>query len=66
VLRFTQVFAFIAFIGGLLLTLWNLKAVWTGQRRWPAKLWSIVLVFCAFVMLWIAVTFHLIGWGVNY
>jgi CubicO group peptidase (beta-lactamase class C family) len=66
VLRFAQVFGFVAFVGGLLLALWNLKAVWTGQRRWPAKLWSIVLVFCAFVMLWIAVTFHLIGWGVNY
>ena len=45
VLRFCQVFGFVAFIGGFLLTLWNLKAVWTGKRRWPAKLWSVVLVF---------------------
>ena len=66
VLRFDQVFGFVAFIGGFLLTLWNLKAVWTGQRRWPAKLWSVVLVFSAFIMLWIAFAFHLIGWGVNY
>lgn len=66
ILRFDQVFGFIAFIGGFLLTLMNLRAVWSGQRRWPAKLWSVALVFSAFIMLWIAFAFHLIGWGVNY
>jgi CubicO group peptidase (beta-lactamase class C family) len=66
VIRFCQVFGFVAFIGGFLLTLWNLKAVWTGQRRWPAKLWSVVLVLSTFVVLWVAYQFHLIGWGVNY
>ena len=66
VIRFCQIFGFVAFIGGFLLTLWNLKAVWTGQRRWPAKLWSVVLVLSTFVVLWVAYQFHLIGWGVNY
>jgi hypothetical protein len=66
VLRFCQVFGFVAFIGGFLLTLWNLWSVWTGNRRWPAKLWSVVLVFSTFIVLWIAFEFHLIGWGVNY
>ncbi len=66
VLRFCQVFGFVAFIGGFLLTLWNLWSVWTGNRRWPAKLWSVVLVFSTFIILWIAFAFHLIGWGVNY
>ena len=65
-LRFDQVFGFVAFFGGLLLTLWNLKAVWSGERRWPAKLWSVVLALSALVVLWFAWTFHLIGWGVNY
>jgi len=40
--------------------------VWTGKRRWPAKLWSVVLVLSTFVVLWVAYQFHLIGWGVNY
>ena len=66
VLRFDQVFGFIGFIGGFLLILWNLVAVWRGDRRWPAKLWSIVLVLAAFIVLWVAVVFHLISWGVNY
>ena len=66
VLRFAQIFGFIGFVGGFALTLWNLKAVWTGQRRWPAKLWSVLLAVSAFILLWIAFVFHLIGWGVNY
>ena len=66
VLRFAQIFGFIGFVGGFALTLWNLKAVWTGQRRWPAQLWSVLLAFSAFIRLWIAFVFHLIGWGVNY
>ena len=67
IVRFDQVFGFVAFIGGFALTLWNLKAVWSGGgRRWPAKLWSLALVFAIFIVLWIAFAFHLIGWGVNY
>jgi hypothetical protein len=56
----------IAFIGGFGLMLLNLRAVWTGQRRWPAKVWSVVLAFSALITLWVAVAFNLIGFGVNY
>jgi hypothetical protein len=67
VIRFCQIFGVIAFIGGTLLILWNLLAVWRGgTRRWPAKLWSIVLALSALVVLWVALAFHLIGWGVHY
>ncbi len=66
VLHFDQVFGIIGFIGGFVLIVWNLVAVWSGRRRWPAKLWSILTVLAAFIVLWVAVVFHLIGWGVNY
>ena len=67
VLHFDQIFGFLAFVGGFLLILWNLKTVWTaGDRRWPAKLWSIVLALSGVVVLWVAFAFHLISWGVNY
>ena len=66
VLRFDQFFGIIGFIGGFLLIVWNLVAVWSGRRRWPAKLWSVVMVLAALVVLWVAVVFHLISWGVNY
>ena len=67
VLRFDQIFGVIAFLGGFALILWNLWTVWSGSgRRWPAKLWSVVLALSACVVLWVAFAFHLIGWGVNY
>jgi hypothetical protein len=56
----------VGFIGGLVLTVFNLRAVWSGQRRWPARLWSIVLVTSATISLWVAFTFNLIGFGVSY
>jgi hypothetical protein len=46
--------------------LWNLRTVWSGNRRWPAKVWSIVLVLASFIVLWVAFAFKLIGFGVNY
>ncbi len=66
VIRFDQVFGAVAFVVGFLLTLWNLKTVWSGRRHWPAKLWSVILAGSALVVLWIAFAFHLISWGVNY
>ncbi len=61
-----QIFGAIAFIGGLVLMLANLKAVWTGRRRWPAKVWSILLVISAFAVVWIGFAFKLIHFGTNY
>jgi hypothetical protein len=66
VVRLAQILGFVAFIGGFGLMLWNLRAVWRGTRRWPAKLWSIVLTIAAFIVLWIAFVFKLIGFGLNY
>jgi CubicO group peptidase (beta-lactamase class C family) len=61
-----EVFATLAFIGGLALMLWNLRTVWSGQRRWPAKLWSVVLTLSAASVLWFALVFKLISFGANY
>jgi CubicO group peptidase (beta-lactamase class C family) len=64
--RCAQIFGFIAFIGGFGLTLWNLYVVWTGNRRWPAKVWSVVLAISAFVVLWVAFVFKLLSFGLYY
>jgi CubicO group peptidase (beta-lactamase class C family) len=63
---FAQLFGVVAFFGGLALMLWNLKAVWGGQRRWPARLWSIVLVLSAVAVLWVALACKLLSFGTNY
>jgi len=67
IIHLAQLLGIIGFIGGFVLTLLNLRAVWSnGARRWPARTWSIVLVLSSFFMLWIAIAFNLISFGVNY
>ncbi|MFL6601329.1 MAG: serine hydrolase domain-containing protein [Steroidobacteraceae bacterium] len=61
-----QLLGIVAFIGGFVAMLLNLREVWSGGRRWPAKIWSVVLAFCALVILWVAFAFNLIGLGVDY
>jgi CubicO group peptidase (beta-lactamase class C family) len=64
--RLTQLFGVVAFIGGFALILWNLRMVWTGERRWPAKVWSIVLALSALIVLYVAIVFNLFNFGLNY
>ncbi|MBS0579469.1 MAG: beta-lactamase family protein [Proteobacteria bacterium] len=61
-----QVFGIVAFLGGFYLMLRNLRAVWGGKRRWPARLWSIVLVIAAGTVVWVGFVFHLMSFGTNY
>jgi hypothetical protein len=61
-----EILGTIAFIGGFVLLVWNLWVVWTGRRRWPARVWSIAMPLSALVVLWVAVSFKLISFGVSY
>ncbi len=65
-IRFAEVFGILAFLIGAALIVWNLITVWKGTRRWPAKTWSIVLTLSAFIVLWIAFTFHLFSFDVYF
>jgi CubicO group peptidase (beta-lactamase class C family) len=66
VIWFAEIFGAVAYVGGFLVMLWNLASVWRGNRRWPAKTWSVVLVLSALVVLWVALTFKLIHFGTNF
>jgi len=61
-----QIASVLVFVGGLLVALWNAWLVWKGNRRWPAKTWSIVLVIASLTVLWIGLAFHLIDFGTNF
>jgi CubicO group peptidase (beta-lactamase class C family) len=61
-----QLVSIVAFIGGLAVMLWNLVAVWRGQRRWPARVWSIVLALSSVFVLWVALVCKLLVVGTNY
>jgi hypothetical protein len=65
-LHFAQLFGILAFIVGSALILWNLWTVWSGTRRWPAKVWSVVLAVSACIVLWVGFAFNLIGFGSNF
>jgi len=64
--HFAQLLGFVAFIGGCAVLWWHVAKVWGGSRRWPAKLWSIVLALSASVILWTAFVFKLLTLSVNY
>jgi CubicO group peptidase (beta-lactamase class C family) len=61
-----EIFGTLAFIGGLIAMLWNLRAVWAGERRWPARVWSVVLSVSALTILWVALAFKLVHFGTNF
>lgn len=56
----------VAFVGGFLVTLWYAYTVWRGKWRWPAKVWSVLLVLSAAIVLHIAIAYKLIGFATNY
>lgn len=65
-LWFLEIFGAVAFIGGAAVMLWNLWVVWGGKRRWPAKVWTVVLALSSVIVLWIALAFKLIAFRVHY
>jgi hypothetical protein len=56
----------VAFVGGLLVFGWYAWTVWRGNWRWPAKVWSILLVIAAVTVLHVAWHYNLIGFATNY
>jgi hypothetical protein len=56
----------VAFVGGFLVLLWYAWTVWRGKWRWPARVWSILLVIASATVLHVAYHYHLIGFATNY
>ena len=56
----------IVFVGGLLAMLWYAYTIWRGGARWPAKMWSTLLVIAAATILHIAINYHLIGFRMHF
>ncbi|WP_343518296.1 serine hydrolase domain-containing protein [Sphingomonas sp.] len=61
-----QVAGTIGFVGLLGLAGWNLWLAFKGKRSWFAKLWGVLLVLGAFVLLWVALVFKLISFGTGF
>ena len=65
-LWFLEIFGAIAFVGGAAVMLWNLWVVWSGKRHWTARVWTVVLALSSLTVLWVALAFKLIAFGVHY
>ncbi|MCF2515906.1 beta-lactamase family protein [Sphingomonas sp. G124] len=61
-----QVLTPIAFVGYLVLAGWNLRQAFTEKRSWFSRLWAIALLFSSVIILWVALSYHLVGFGTNY
>jgi CubicO group peptidase (beta-lactamase class C family) len=56
----------VVFVGTALIAFRHSRVVWAGARRWPARLWSVVLVISSVTILWVALVFKLIGFNAHF
>ena len=61
-----QILSPVAFFGLAGLAAWNVWLAWSAGRGWFAKLWSVLLLLGALILLWVALAFNLIGFGTVY
>ncbi len=56
----------LAFVGALLVNIRNVRIVWQDRGRWFARLWAILLVLAAAVVLWGAWAYKLLAFTTNF
>ena len=64
--KWLAVLRFITLVGIILsaaIALWNAWVVLRSQRRWQAKVWSVVLAVSCLTVLWIGLVFKVAGFG---
>lgn len=61
-----QIGGAIIFVGAVGIAGWNTWLSWRDGRRWPRRLWSLIVLLATLVVLYVAATFHLLAMTVNY
>jgi len=56
----------LGYLGGAIVLVWAAAIAWSGRRRWPGKVWTLVLAVSAVVMLWMAWVYHLMSFTSRY
>lgn len=51
---------------GAAIAAWNVWVVWSAKGRWFGKLWSLVILLSTLVLAWLAIAYHLVGFGAQY
>jgi hypothetical protein len=66
VLTILGLLSILAFVGGFAVMGWYAYTAWKSGWRWPGKVWSIVLLLAAAVLLYIAFAYDLLNLSTNY
>ncbi len=61
-----QVIGTLSYFGLAATAMWKLLGAWKVGRGFFAKAWGVLLVCAAAIILWVALAFHLIGFGAKY
>ena len=61
-----QILTPVALIGLVALAAWNHWIGWRGDKGHFSRLWSVLLLLAALMLLWVAIGFDLIGFGTTY
>ena len=61
-----QAVSLLAFGGGLIAALWNVALTFRGSSGWFARLFAIVLAIAFAITLWVALSYHVVGFNSNY
>ncbi len=66
ILVLLQLLSIIVWVGGFAVMLWYAYTVWRNRWRWPGKVWSILLVIAAGMVLYVGLVFKLVALTTNY
>jgi CubicO group peptidase (beta-lactamase class C family) len=61
-----QIAGTLSFFGLAVTAIWKLVGAWKTGRGWFGRLWGMLLVAASAIILWVALAFHLIGFGAKY
>ncbi|MBY8822145.1 serine hydrolase domain-containing protein [Sphingomonas colocasiae] len=61
-----QIIGPIVFFGAVAVAAWNAWRTWAGKRSWIARIWSVLVLLAAAVLVWGVVSYGLIGFGLDY
>ncbi len=56
----------LGFVGLVVIALWNAWRIWRGKHGWTARIWSLLVALSGAIILWGAVGYGLIGFGLNF
>jgi len=61
-----QVAGLVFFFGSVGIALWNAWRTWKGKASLTARIWSLLIVLSTAIILWGAISYGLIGFGLQY